>query len=110
MQDIVDSALRRIDAAASVEELEAVRVQVLGRKDGVITQLSRDMGKLPAEARVARGKFINSSKQALETAYERRKEAFDRAAMAQRLDAEWIDLTVPALGVKPGSLHPVTQI
>jgi phenylalanyl-tRNA synthetase alpha chain len=109
MQDLVDSALARIQSAGTAEELEAVRVEVLGRK-GVLTQLSKDMGKLPAEERVTRGKFINTSKQALEEAWERRKSEFERAALAKRLDAEWLDLTVPAPGVKPGSLHPVTQI
>jgi phenylalanyl-tRNA synthetase alpha chain len=109
MQDLIDRALARIQSALNAEELEAVRVEVLGRK-GVLTQLSKDMGKLPGEERVARGKFINTSKQALEEAWERRKSEFDSAALAKRLDAEWLDLTVPAPGVKPGSLHPVTQI
>jgi phenylalanyl-tRNA synthetase alpha chain len=109
MRDLIDSALARIQSAGTAEELEAVRVEVLGRK-GVLTQLSKDMGKLPAEERAARGKFINTSKQALDEAWERRKSEFDRAALAKRLNAEWLDLTVPATGVKPGSLHPVTQI
>src|ERR1700689_2586376 len=109
MQDLVDSALARIQSAASAEELEAVRVEVLGRK-GVLTQLSKDMGKLPAEERASRGKFINTAKQALEESWERRRSEFERASLAKRLDAEWLDLTVPAPGVKPGSLHPITQI
>src|SRR3984885_8153184 len=109
MQDLVDSALARIQSAETAEELEAVRVEVLGRK-GVLTQLSKDMGKLPAEERASRGKFINTAKQALEAAYEGRKAEFERVALAKRLDAEWLDLTVPAPGVKPGSLHPITQI
>jgi len=109
MQDLVDSALARIGAAQTGEELEAVRVEVLGRK-GVLTQLSKDMGKLTADERVARGKFINASKLTLESAYDAKKSAFDRAALAQRLDSEWMDLTVPSSGVAPGSLHPITQI
>jgi phenylalanyl-tRNA synthetase alpha chain len=109
MQDLVDSALARIRSAETAEELEAVRVEVLGRK-GVLTQLSKDMGKLPAEERAGRGKFINTAKQTLEEAWERRKSEFGRAALSKRLDAEWMDLTVPAPGVKPGSLHPITQI
>jgi phenylalanyl-tRNA synthetase alpha chain len=109
MQDLVDSALARIEAAATADELEAVRVEVLGRK-GVITQLSKDMGKLSPEERAARGRFINAAKQSLEEAWERRHSGFERAALAKRLDAEWLDLTVPAPGVKPGNLHPITQI
>jgi phenylalanyl-tRNA synthetase alpha chain len=109
MQDLLDSALARIGAAHTDDELEAVRVEVLGRK-GVLAQLSKDMGKLTPDERVARGKFINTAKQALEGAYGDKKSGFDRAALAKRLDSEWMDLTVPATGVPPGSLHPITQI
>ena len=109
MHDLLDSALARIQAAATADDLEAVRVEVLGRK-GVLAQLSKDMGKLAPEERASRGKFINTAKQTLESAYERRKAEFERAALAKRLDAEWVDLTVPAPGVRPGSLHPITQI
>jgi len=110
MNDLVDSALARIHAAANAQELEAVRVELLGRKGGVITQLSKDMGKLSADERVARGKFINAAKQSLEEAWEARKAEFENAALAKRLDAEWLDLTVPAPGPRPGALHPITQI
>jgi phenylalanyl-tRNA synthetase alpha chain len=109
MEDLVRSAIAAIHAAENAEGLEAVRVKVLGRK-GELAELSKDMGKLSPAERVERGKFINTSKQALEAAYEGRKVEFERAALALRLDAEWVDVTVPAPGVPPGSLHPITQI
>jgi phenylalanyl-tRNA synthetase alpha chain len=110
MNDLVDSALARIQAAETAQELEAVRVELLGRKGGVLTQLSKDMGKLSPEERVARGKFINAAKLALEEAYEARKAEFENAALAIRLDSEWLDPTVPAPGPRPGALHPITKI
>ncbi len=109
MQDLLDSALSRIRTAATAEELEAVRVEVLGRK-GVLTNLSKDMGKLSPEERVGRGKFINTAKQALESAWESGKAVFEKIALDSRLDSEWLDLTVPAAGPRPGALHPITLI
>jgi phenylalanyl-tRNA synthetase alpha chain len=109
MQDFLDSALARIHAATTAEELEAVRVEALGRK-GVLAQFGKDIGKLSPEDRVARGKFINAAKQALETAWETRKARFEREALAKRLDAEWLDLSIPAPPPRPGALHPITQI
>ncbi len=109
MQDLLDSALARIRAASTADELEAVRIEVLGRK-GVLAALSKDMGKLSAEERVARGKFINTAKQSLEGAWEELRTGFEREALAKRLDTEWLDLTIPAPGSRPGSLHPITQI
>ena len=109
MQELLDSALSRIRTAATAEELEAVRVEMLGRK-GVLTNLSKDMGKLSPEERVARGKFINTAKQALESAWESGKAVFEKIALDSRLDSEWLDLTVPAPGPRPGALHPITLI
>jgi phenylalanyl-tRNA synthetase alpha chain len=102
-------ALARIAAAASPEDLERVRVDTLGRK-GALAQISKDMGKLAPEERARAGKLLNAAKQAIEEAFERRQPQFSEATLRARLDAEWIDLTLPAPGPRAGSLHPITQI
>ncbi len=103
------SALDRIAAAATIEELEAVRVEMLGRK-GALNQVSQGMGKMPPEERAATGKLLNGVKQKLERAIEDRRSQFEAIALRAKLDAEWLDLTLPAPGTRPGSLHPVTQL
>jgi phenylalanyl-tRNA synthetase alpha chain len=107
--EIQADALVRISAARSADEVDAVRVDALGRK-GTLAQISKEMGRLAPEERARAGKLLNAAKQALEEAFERRKRAFDEGALAARLDAEWIDLTLPAPGPRAGSLHPITQI
>lgn len=104
-----EEALNRILTADSPQALEAVRVEVLGRK-GALANLSKEMAKLPLEERAAAGRLLNEAKQVLEAAFEERKAAFERQALAQRLEAEWLDLTLPAPGVRPGSLHPITRV
>ena len=99
----------RIAAVTTAEELEAIRVEVLGRK-GRLAEVSKDMGKLSPEQRGVVGKLLNAAKQTLETALTARKTAFEQAALAVRLDREWLDLTAPAAGAGLGSLHPLTQI
>ncbi len=103
------AALARIEEAKNMEALEAVRVDVLGRK-GSLGQFSKEFGKLSPEERSAAGKALNAAKEALESAFEARKHAFDAEALNARLGSEWIDLTLPAPGPRPGSLHPVTQV
>ena len=103
------AALARIEDAKSVEALEAVRVDVLGRK-GTLGQFSKEFGKLAPQERAAAGKALNAAKEALESAFEARKHSFDTEALNARLGSEWIDLTLPAPGARPGSLHPVTQV
>ncbi|MBL8177938.1 MAG: phenylalanine--tRNA ligase subunit alpha [Bryobacterales bacterium] len=109
LQALAASAQQRIDAAASPDALEAVRVEVLGRK-GALAEVSKGMGKLTPTDRVRIGKLLNSTKTTLESALDARLKSFADAALAARLDAEWLDVTLPAPGTRPGALHPLTRI
>ncbi len=109
IENVRSRALERIESAANAEELEAARVEALGRK-GFLSTVSKDFGKLAPEERARAGKLLNEAKQAIEAALERKRAAFEDAALKARLESEWIDLTLPAPGIRPGSLHPVTQV
>ena len=109
LSELRTGALARIAAAEAPEQLEPVRIEVLGRK-GALALISKEMGKLPAEERAGAGRLLNAAKQALEEALEAKKKQFEEAALRARLDAEWLDLTLPAPGPRPGKLHPITQI
>jgi phenylalanyl-tRNA synthetase alpha chain len=108
-----EQAASALDLAPDAEALEAVRVDILGRKGQLATlttQIGKSMGKIPPEERASLGKLMNAVKKDLEARYEARKAGFERAALDQRLNAEWLDLTLPAPGTRPGALHPLTQI
>ncbi|HMD50224.1 MAG TPA: phenylalanine--tRNA ligase subunit alpha, partial [Bryobacteraceae bacterium] len=109
IQKLAAEASARIEQANDLDALEAVRVDVLGRK-GSLAQVSKDFGKLSPEERASAGKALNGAKQTLESALEARKLAFSNQALTERLRGEWVDLTLPAPGPRPGSLHPVTQV
>ncbi len=103
------SALFELTHATTLEAVEAVRVEALGRK-GKLAEISKEMGKLAPEERKRIGQLLNSVKQDLEGKIDARKAELESAALGARLDIEWIDLTAPAPGPRPGSLHPVTQV
>ena len=109
IQDLLSRSLARIESAQSPDELEAVRVEALGRK-GALAGFSKEMGKLALEEKKRIGVALNDAKQRLESAFESRKRQFDDAALRARLDAEWLDLTLPAPGPRRGHLHPITRI
>jgi phenylalanyl-tRNA synthetase alpha chain len=109
LDQVLETGLARFASAESREALESARVELLGRK-GVLAEASKSMGKLAPEDRAAAGKRLNEAKQKLEAAYDARKGAFESAALAERLDAEWLDLSAPPRGLAPGRLHPITQI
>jgi phenylalanyl-tRNA synthetase alpha chain len=109
LDQLQTSTLQRVSAASDLAELEALRVEVLGRK-GSITQASKDMAKLSPAERSELGKQINAAKQAIEAALDGRISELQSAALNARLSTEWLDLSRPAPGMRPGSLHPVTLI
>jgi phenylalanyl-tRNA synthetase alpha chain len=109
ISQLQQSAQQRIEAAGDPDALEAVRVDVLGRK-GALTGFSKEMAKLSPEDRASAGKLLNAAKQSLESAFEAKKARFEADALRLKLDSEWVDLTLPAPGNRPGSLHPLTKI
>jgi phenylalanyl-tRNA synthetase alpha chain len=109
IQELASRSLARIANAPSAEALEAVRVDAVGRK-GALAEISKGMGKLSPEERKRIGQVLNAAKQQLEAALDARKQEFDEAALRARLDAEWVDLTLPAPGPRRGHLHPITRI
>src|SRR5579864_1335439 len=110
IRELESGFLARIASACSAEELEAVRVEALGRKEGALTLIGKEMGKLAPEERKRIGALLNGAKQKVEEALESKKRQFDEAGLRARLDAEWIDLTLPAPGPRRGHLHPMTQM
>lgn len=109
LEELRRATLARFTSAFSQEDLEDARVEALGRK-GTLAQISKEFGKLAAEQRASVGKLLNSVKQDLESAYEAKKRKFEQEQLAARLEREWLDVTLPAPGIRPGSLHPITQI
>ncbi|HEY1949001.1 MAG TPA: phenylalanine--tRNA ligase subunit alpha [Bryobacteraceae bacterium] len=109
LEELRRATLAAFASAASVEELETVRVDALGRK-GTLAQISKEFGRLTPEERSRLGKLLNSVKQDLESECQAKQQRFEQAALTERLANEWIDVTLPAPGIRPGSLHPITQI
>ncbi len=109
LEELRRATLAAFASAMGSEELEEARVHALGRK-GALAAISKDFGKLAPEERARVGKLLNAVKQDLEGEYESKKRRFAESALAERLGREWIDVSLPAHGVRPGSLHPITQL
>ncbi len=109
LEELRRATLAAFASAVSLEDVEEARVEALGRK-GALARISKEFGKLAPDERARLGKLLNSVKQDLETEYSQKKQRFEQTDLAERLANEWIDVTLPAPGIRPGSLHPVTQL
>lgn len=96
-----------VQASKDLVALEQVRVDYLGRK-GRLTDLLKQLGKLPVEERPAAGEGINNAKRALQEAIVRQRQVFENAKLETRLTEEKIDITLPGRGQHAGGFHPIT--
>ena len=102
-------ALAAIDAAASLDALEAVRIETLG-KQGSVTALLKSLGQMSPEERQTQGPAINGLREAVTGAIAAKKDALESAALNARLATERLDMTLPAPDAPTGSVHPVSQV
>src|SRR5690625_5179584 len=106
-KDILQRAERAFAQADNSAALENEKAVFLGR-NGEITQMLRGMAQLTPEEKRTQGAAINQLKRQIETLLEERREAIAQAKMAQRLEAEAIDVTLPGRGrARLGGVHPV---
>ena len=108
LPQIIAKAQADIDTAKDLAHLDQVRVDYLGRK-GAITKQLKSLGKLPPDQRPAAGQTINQAKEQILTAITEKKAELERRHLEVSLQAEHIDISLPALGQSPGSLHLITQ-
>lgn len=109
LQALQSEALEAVDAAGDLETLEAVRIAYLGKK-GSLTGVLRGLGSLSAEQRPAVGKVSNEVRLALEGALEERYGMLADVALASRLLAEEVDVTLPGIHRYPGKRHVINQV
>ena len=102
-------ALSAIDAAATLDALEAVRIDLLG-KQGSISALLKTLGQMSPEERQTRGAAINNLREAVTAAIGAKKAALEIAALDARLATERLDMSLPAPEIAAGSVHPVAQV
>src|SRR3954452_5816882 len=81
-------------AAADLKALDEVRVAALGKK-GAVTELVKGVSALPPERRREAAQAFHDLTSAVEEALSARKAESDRAAVASRLAAERLDVTLP---------------
>jgi phenylalanyl-tRNA synthetase alpha chain len=101
--------LGQVAEAADEAAIEALRVGALGKK-GEISLMMRELGRMTAEERQQAGPRLNALKGEINAAIAARKAALADAALAERLEAEWLDVTLAPRPRPQGTMHPVSQV
>jgi len=106
--ELITAANAAVANSTDLAALDKVRVHYLG-KSGVLTDLLKQLGSLPAEQRREAGQVINTAKQSVQTALDARKQQLESADLDAQLRAEALDITLPGRGQDSGGLHPITR-
>jgi phenylalanyl-tRNA synthetase alpha chain len=102
-QELEQQAVAAAATASSVDEIEAVRVEYLGRKSA-LKQALREVRDRET------GMSLNAVRERLETAIAERERELRRAELDRRLTEEQVDVTLPGTTYARGHLHLITQI
>lgn len=106
LNEVQAQALARLAAAKTENEIEELRVQVLGRK-GDISLAMKALRNAPPEQRPELGKIANQVKERLSKAIQNRIREIQDAALADAVAG--IDVTLPGRRRHVGAAHPLTR-
>ena len=109
LRAIEAEAARRIEAAASVAELDALEAEVVGPAS-TVAEARRGLRDVAQEQRPAMGKLINEVVTGLTGAIAERREALAAAERDTRLGAERVDVTLPGRAPARGAAHLVMEV
>ena len=109
LEAIRQEAEAALQTCTDAKQLDAIRVQYLGKK-GALTAILKQMGKLSAEERPVMGQLANAVRSDIDSALTKQQAAIAEAALEQKLQSETLDITLPGKQKKIGGLHPLTIV
>jgi phenylalanyl-tRNA synthetase alpha chain len=107
LEQLRDSALTEVAAAADEQTLEAARVRYLGRA-GSIAAWAERMKSLSKDEKPVVGKLLNEARTSVTAAIAESAERLRAAKEAGELAN--IDISLPGTAAEIGTLHPLTQM
>lgn len=111
MQDydkLKNEVLIKIKEANSLDDLENLRVQVLGKK-GSITSLMKQLGSLEPDKRREAGQILNSLQKNIIESIDNKKSSLEETYLNKKLKNEALDITLPTRPENIGRIHPLSK-
>lgn len=108
LEEIRQQAAAALKNAADEHAIDEIRIQFLGKK-GQLTAILKQMGSLSAEERPKMGQLANEIRADIESTVANALGQMKQRAMARRLEAETLDVTIPGKQPALGRLHPLNS-
>ena len=109
LEEISKMTKEKVEQITTSQELKELKAKVLGKKSE-LTEILRGMGQIAAEQRPVVGELVNKVRTEIEEMIDSKEKEFEEAELKRKLEAEKIDITLPATRIKRGSIHPLNRI
>ena len=106
---IREEILNGMNQQTSSREVYEFRKLFMDSKTGKIGQLMKEMKNIPPQERAEYGKSVNELKEWALAQFEEMDTRMKAKEMEERYASEKLDVTMPAVTVETGNLHPITQ-
>ena len=102
IEEIRKQAEERIKEIRNSQELQELKVKVLGKKSE-LSNLLKGLGSLSPEERPKMGALVNEARKAIEEKIAIAEDSIMEAMLAEQIEKETIDITLPGTKIKRGS-------
>ena len=109
LEALKQKALSDLEKVGDAAVLEQLRVAYLGKKSELAAIL-KGMASLSPEERPIIGQLGNTVRNAIEQAFEKAKNHVNELETQKKIQAEALDVTLPASKIDIGNLHPLTKV
>ena len=109
LEEISKMTKEKVEQITTLQELKELKAKVLGKKSE-LTEILRGMGQIAAEQRPVVGELVNKVRTEIEEMIDSKEKEFEEAELKRKVEAEKIDITLPATRIKRGSIHPLNRI
>ena len=109
LEALKQKALSDLEKVGDAAVLEQLRVAYLGKKSELAAIL-KGMASLSPEERPIIGQLGNTVRNAIEQAFEKAKTHVNELETQKKIQAEALDVTLPASKIDIGNLHPLTKV
>lgn len=106
---LLEDALKDIEMISDEKSLQEVHLKWMS-KNSEVSKLMMKMKDIAPENKAAYGQEVNDLKNAIQTAYDAKKEILEQKALEEKIKNESVDITLPGFDFSKGSLHPLTSI
>src|SRR5258706_698624 len=109
LQEIEQEALTELERVSSLGDLESLYTRVLGRKEGHLTKILRNLGALPPEEKKQVGQAANQLRTLLEEKFSTKQKTLQHSSIREKLTENQIDPTLPGIAFNRVHSHPIVQ-